>query len=506
MSQLKKLAGETIWYGVSSILSRIINSALTPLYTLTFIKSEFGVITEIFAFSAFLNIIYMYGMETAYFRFATKHKENSQDYFNIVVSSIIFTSFIFSCTLSYFASPIMDYLGYPGYEEIVYWFAALIAIDSIVAIPFAKLRLEKQAKRFALIKLFNIILIVSFNIFFIIICPDILNGAYLSDLNPFISSFYSLDFNVKYVFLSTLLGNMIFIFLLLEQFKSFKFTFDFKKFKPVLIYAAPLLIMGLAGVTNEMLSRAFLEDMLPVNFYNHQSNLAALGVFGACYKLSIFMALGIQAFRYAAEPFFFSNAHDKNSPELFSKVMLGFVVFNCIVFLVVSLNLEWLGRIFLLNAEYREGLFIVPILLMAYLFLGIFYNLSIWYKITDNTKYGAIIACLGALITITLNYTLIPIWGYLGSAIATLSTYFSMVILSYFFGQKYFPIPYPVFKIVTYIVVSSLCVYLLYPLDFGSVWFNLMVKNLGSLIFLFFIFICERKNLKNKVIFGFRIP
>lgn len=506
MSQLKKLAGETVWYGVSSILSRIINYFLTPLYTIYFIPSEFGVITEIFAYSAFLNIIYMYGMETTYFRFATKNKADSQAYFNLVVSSIIITSFIFSSILVYYAVPIMTYLGYSGYEEIVYWFAALIAIDSIVAIPFAKLRLEKQAKRFALIKLINVGVVVFLNVFFIIICPDILKGEYLSFLKPFISSFYSLDFNVKYVFLSTLLGNLIFILLLFDQFKSFKFAFDFKRFKPVIIYAAPLLLMGLAGVTNEMLSRAFLKELLPDNYYSHQTNLAALGIFGACYKLSIFMVLGNQAFRYAAEPFFFSNANDKNSPDLFSKVMLVFVAFNSIVFLVVSLNLEWLALLFLRTAEYREGLFIVPVLLMAYLFLGIFYNLSIWYKITDKTKYGALIACIGAVFTIGFNYTLIPLWGYLGSAIATLITYSSMVVMSYFIGQKYFPVPYPILKISVYLITSSIIVYILYPLDFGSLWLNFFIKNIGSLLFLIFVFFFERRNLKDKVIFGFRIP
>lgn len=506
MSQLKKLAGETVWYGISSILGRVIVYFLTPLYTTVFIASEYGVITELFAYSAFLNILYMYGMETAYFRFATKNKDNADDYFDLAVSSIIVSSCVFSGILAFFANPIMNYLGYSGHEEIIYWFAALIAIDSIVAIPFARLRLQKKVKRFAFIKLFNVTLVVLLNVFFIVICADIIDGQYLSVLKPFISTFYTTDFNVKYVFLSTLLGNLIFILLLADQFKTFKFYFDFEKFKPVLIYASPLILMGLAGVTNEMLSRALLKEILPEGFYSDQSNLAALGIFGACYKLSIFMVLGNQAFRYAAEPFFFSNAADKNSPALFSNLMLGFVIFNSIVFLVVSLNLEWLALLFLRSAEYRQGLFIVPVLLMAYLFLGIFYNLSVWYKITDNTKYGAVIAVIGAMITIILNYTLIPILGYLGSALATLATYSSMVGVSYFIGQKFFPVPYPIFKIFLYISLSSVIVYLLYPMDFGGIWLNFFIKNIGAVIFLLFVFFSERKNLKGRIIFGLRIP
>jgi len=484
-----------MWYGVSSILGRVINYFLTPLYTTVFIPSEYGVITEIFAYSAFLNIMYMYGMETAYFRFATMYKDKANEYFNLAVSSLIISSCIFSGALAYFAHPIMAYLGYAGHEEIVYWFAILIAIDSIVAIPFARLRLQKQVKRFAFIKLLNVSLVVFLNIFFIIICADIMDGQYLSNFKPIIASFYTADFNVKYVFLSTLLGNAIFIFLLADQFKNFRFSFDFNKFKPVLIYASPLILMGVAGVTNEMLSRALLKEILPDNFYPNQSNLGALGVFGACYKLSIFMALGIQAFRYAADPFFFSNAQDKNSPDLFSKVMLVFVIFNSIIFLVVSLNLEWLALLFLRTAEYREGLVIVPVLLMAYLVLGIFYNLSVWYKITDNTKYGAMIACIGAVFTVVLNYSLIPILGYMGSAIATLATYSIMVVISYLIGQKHFEVPYPIFRILNYIIVSSVLVYILYPINLGNLWLNFLVKNLGTLAFLVFIFFMERNNI-----------
>lgn len=505
MNQLKKLAGETIWYGVSSILGRIINYFLTPLYTTVFIPNEYGMITELFAYSAFLNILFMYGMETSYFRFASRHKDQANEYFNLAVSSIIISSCIFSGILACFSIPIMKYLGYSGHEEIIYWFAILITIDSIMAIPFAKLRLEKQAKKFALIKLFNIILVVLFNIFFIIICPDILNGTYLTNLKPVIASFYTTDFNIKYVFLSTLLGNAIFAFFLASQFKNFKFLIDFNKFKPIIIYATPLIIMGFLNVINEMLSRILLKELLPDNFYPGKSNLAALGIFGACYKISTFMALGVQAFKYAAEPFFFSNSREKNSTQLFSNVMLGFVIFSSLIFLSVSLNLTWLANIFLRKETYKEALYIVPVLLMAYLMLGIFYNLSIWYKISDKTKYGAIIACIGAFFTITLNYILIPFWGYMGSAIATLATFTSMSVISYFIGQKFFPIPYPIFKIFIYLGVSSILVYLLYPIDYRNFWINFLLKNLGTLAFVIFIYFCEQKNIKGKVVFGFKI-
>ena len=506
MSQLRKLAGETVWYGLSSIIGRVISFLLTPLYTSIFLLGEYGVVTELLAYAAFFNVIYMYGMETAYFRFATKNQEKNQEYFNLCVSSIIASSFLISASLILLAEPIMSVLGYEGKEEIIYWIAAILAIDSIYALPFAKLRLEGKAKRFAFIRLANVLVAVSLNLFFLVFCDGVVNDRFLGEFKGLVSTVYTPDFNVKYVFLSNLLANCLFIVLLFPQFKAFRFTFNYARFKPLLIYGFPIMVIGIAGTTNEMLSRTLLKFILPEGFYPSQTNIEALGVFGACYKLSVLMMLGTQAFRYAAEPFFFSKASQSDSPELFSNVMKGFIIFNCLVFLGVTVNLEPLSIIFLRNPEYRDGLYIVPFLLMGYLFLGIYYNLSVWFKVTDKTKYGAMITGLGTVITVVANLLLIPILGYFGSALTTLVTYFFMAALSYYLGQKHYPIPYKVSNAVFYLLTASILSYLSYHIDFNSLFLNIIARNTSVILFLLIIYLSERKNLKVRKILGIKLP
>lgn len=506
MGQLKTLVGDAVWYGLSSIIGRVISYVLTPLYTSIFLTEEYGIVTELYAYVAFINVLYMYGMETAFFRFATKYKEKSNEYFNLCVSSLISTSFIASGLLMLFATPIMSVLGYEGNEQIIYWLAAVMAIDSIYALPFAKLRLAGEAKKFAFIRLSNVIIAVLLNLFFLVLCDGIVQGKYLQNFEPVASFIYSSDFKIKYVFLSNLMANSIFIIFLSSQFKGFKYHLDFSKFKPVFLYGLPLVLMGIAGTVNEMLSRALLKYWLPENFYSDTTNLSALGIFGACYKLSVFMLLGTQAFRYAAEPFFFSKADDAKSPQLFSDVMKGFVIFNCIVFLGVVANLEPLGILFLSNPVYREGLHIVPFLLMGYLFMGIYYNLSVWFKVTDKTMYGALITGLGACVTIVANILLIPVLGYLGSAVTTLATYFFMAALSYFMGQKHYPVPYRVKNALYYILMASTLAYVSYYLDMGNLLLNMLLKNTAIPLFIVAIYLSERKYLKGKVYFGVTLP
>lgn len=506
MSQLRKLAGETVWYGLSSIVGRVISFVLTPLYTSIFLPGEYGIVTELFAYAAFFNVIYMYGMETAFFRFATKNKENNNEYFNLCVSSILATSFLISGSLILLAQPIMSVLGYEGKEQIIYWIAAILAIDSIYALPFAKLRLDGKAKRFAFIRLSNVLVAVMLNLFFLVFCDGVASGKFFEELKGPISYVYTPDFKVKYVFLSNLLANSLFIILLSNQFKEFKITFNYAKFKPLLIYGFPIMLIGIAGTTNEMLSRSLLKFILPEGFYPNQSNMDALGVFGACYKLSVFMMLGTQAFRYAAEPFFFSKANQSDSPELFSNVMKGFIIFNCLVFLGVTVNLEPLSILFLGNPTYREGLYIVPFLLMGYLFLGIYYNLSVWFKVTDKTKYGAMITGLGAIITVIANFLLIPILGYFGSALTTLSTYFFMAVLSYSLGQKHFPIPYKVYSALYYLTIVSVLSYISYNIDLQSIFLNIVVRNISVVLFLVIIYFSERSKLKGRKILGIILP
>lgn len=495
MSNLKKLAGETAIYGLSSILGRFLTYLLVPIYTAVFEPAEYGIVTELYAYVAFFNILYTYGMETAYFRFASRNKENENTIFNTATTSLFFSSILFSTILILLATPIVNALQYPGKEHFIIWLAIILAIDAIVAIPFAKLRIQGKAIQFATAKMVNIGINLCLNIFFIVFSRNIYEENFLPQLKPYILYVYNPDFGVEYVFISNLIANAFLFFLLWKVIKTIKFNLNKALLKPMLLYAYPLLFMGLAGTTNEMLSRAMLKYLLPENFYPGYSNLAALGIFGACYKLSIFMTLAIQAFRYASEPFFFSKAEDKNSPDLFAKIMHWFIIVSCFIFLSVSINLDILGLL-LRSEDYRTGLHVVPILLLANLFLGIYFNLSIWFKLTDKTTYGTWISVGGAIVTVIFNLLLIPVLGYTGSALVTLFCYFSMTIASYILGNKHYPIPYQLKSDLTYIGITSLIVYGVLQVKLEDQLLATSFHFLVMAVFLVAVFVIEKAKFK----------
>ncbi|MGL1887308.1 MAG: polysaccharide biosynthesis C-terminal domain-containing protein [Reichenbachiella sp.] len=505
MSELKGLVSDTVWYGLSSIIGRMFSYFLVPLYTMTMLPAEYGIVTELYADLALYYVLYTYGMETAYFRFANKDIKETE-VFNLTLSSIITTSLFFSACLVAFSTEIVNLLNYEGKEIAIYYLAGIIAIDAIVAIPYSRLRLQNKAKKFAFIKLFQIVFTLALNLFFYILCVNISKGIWFPSWAPTLQQNFDLDFLAQYAFLSNLIANAAVLLLLTREIHGFKFSFDFKKLKPLLIYGLPLLVMGLAGVTNEMLSRKVLKFWLPDGYYPGISSQAALGIFGACYKISVFMMLGNQAFRYAAEPFFFSKADKKDSPQLFSKIMDGFIAFNTIVFLAVSVNLQPIANFFILNKIYHQGLVVVPFLLLGYLFNGIYYNLSVWYKLTDKTRFGAIITSVGAIATIGLNFLLIPIYGYTGSAIATLITFFGMAISSYLLGQKHYPIPYQVSRAMEFITVSTLLVLITYPMQLDNWLLDMAAKNMIVLLYMIYIYYRQRKLFAGKVILGIKFP
>jgi O-antigen/teichoic acid export membrane protein len=492
LSALKKLAGDTILYGASSILGRLLNYLLVPYYTYVFAAGQYGIITEFYAYAAFLNVLYTYGLETAYFRFATLDKENEKSVFNRTTSAILFSSIIFSALLIAFATPLTELLNYPGKEIYIRWFAFILAIDAILAIPFARLRLAGKAAYFATSKLINIGLNIGLNLFFLSLCPAILGGDLLPAAQPLVEKFYKTGYTIEYVFLSNLIANAVLIPILWKTFRTFRISFDWPNLKPLLHYAYPILFAGLAWVTNEMLSRWALRFWLPEGFYPGLTNEAALGVFGAVYKFSVFMTLAVQAFRYASEPFFFSRSADKNSPLLFSQVSHAFVLFGCMIILGVSINLDFLSQL-LRQEVYRQGMHVVPILLVANLFLGIYYNVSIWYKLTDKTYYSTWIAMAGAVLTIVLNFILIPIAGYEGSSWVTFIVYFFMAAVCYAYGQKYYPVPYPVIKDLGYITLTILVIYLTNMISLSNIWLLLFYRSGILLAFAGILILLERR-------------
>lgn len=488
MSILKKLASQTAVYGLSSVLGRMLNYLLVPLYTdeVSGISlAEYGIVTELYAYVAFLNILYIYGLETAYFRFAKK--KNDEGYFNLAFTSILCTSIVFSGFLWLFAESIAELLLYPDKAHFIKWLATILAIDAIVTIPFARLRQVGKAYHFAAFKFINIGVNLLLNLFFILWCPIIVE----SFPNGFISKIYDPQLGIGYVFISNLIANGLYLLFFIPDWIKVKLTFDKVEWSRMMRYAWPVLIIGFAGVTNEMLSRAILKYRLPEGFYEGFSNLEILGIFGACYKLSVFMTLAVQAFRYAFEPFFFAQAKEKNSPQVFSQVMTWFVLFTSFSWLVLSVFMPYYAPIFLRQESYLLALDAVPWLLGGGLFLGVFYNLSLWYKLTDKTLYGAYISLIGAFVTFILNWTLIPIIGYMGSAIATFATYFVMVIISYIWGSRHYPVPYQVLKVIGYIVFAGAGI-LINELTQQSLLKSVVIV----LFFLTLPFILERKSLQ----------
>lgn len=462
----------------------MLNYALVPLHTRVLSnQQDYGVVGELFAYVTFLNIIFLYGMETTFFRFASKSEDQNKIY-NTVFSSVLFSS-IALCGILFIASPtLLHWLSLGNNTslyriEYIYLFTAIMGIDAITAIPFAKLRLENRPIKFAAVRIAVISINVLLNCYFLLFCP------YWNSLHPdsMLASFYIEANSVYYIFLSQFIATAATLLFLYKEIIQVKLRWVWAEMKPLLIFSLPLLFGGLAGMTNETLDRILLKYYLPGTM---EERLSQIGIYNAAYKLSIFMTLAVQAFRMAAEPFFFSIHKNEDSKQVYAKVMNYFVLVCTIIFLGVVLHLGLFE--YILGAGYRAGLGVVPILLLANLFLGIYMNLSIWYKVSDKTIYGAYITFIGAFLTIGLNILLIPNLGYMGSAYATVICYFVMAVICYFAGQKYYHVPYnlkTIFKYLTLMIVFYL----------ASVFFkkmlstdNLLVNQLiDSALFIFYV-------------------
>ena len=450
MNDVKKLAGQTVVYGVPTIVGRFLNYFLVPLYTYSMATHNYGVVSELYAYISFLMVILTYGMETAFFRYSQTENDKSGVYntafLSLTTSTILFLIISFS-----FLSSISTKMGYGNHKEYIGLFLLILALDALRAIPYALIRNQQRAKRFAFIKSVDIFSNILFNLFFLLLCPWLMK----TDLCGWIDWFFNPNDLVLYIFISNLFASGIAFLLLLPELLQFRFNFDFKLWRKMLLYGFPVMIGGLAGMVNETFDRIALKHLvsipdtitLPddVNLYK----MSQLGIYGACYKLSIVITLFIQAFKFAAEPFFFSKMKKENAKETYSNIMTVFVIFLCVIFLGVMAYIDVFQ--YFVSSDYRVGLKVVPILLIGNLCLGVYYNLSIWYKITDRTKYGAYIALIGAAVTLVLNYLLVPVMGYMGAAWATCICYISIMIICYLFGQKFYPVNYKVTRLVAYI-------------------------------------------------------
>jgi O-antigen/teichoic acid export membrane protein len=487
LNPLKKLASQTAIYGLPTIVGRLLNYFLTPLYTYMYTTSEFGDVTSAYAYVSFLLVFLTYGMETSLFRFSQTEIEKEKVYASALISLLI-SSVSFVLIAFLFATPISETLKFSGHPEYIIWFAIILGCDAFSAIPFARLREQGKAKRFAIIRSLNILINIGLNMFFIWFCKGVHESAD-SSFKPFVDRIYNPEIGIGYIFISNLWASVITLLLLTPEIISVKWKMDVAIWKRMMKYGLPLLIAGLAGMTNETLDRTLIPYLLPEEIGKSQN-----GIYGACYKVAILMTIFIQAFRFAAEPFFFSQSKEKDSKETNAVIMKYFVIICSTIFLGTTMNLDWIQ--YFVGADFRKGMDVVPILLLANLFLGIFINQSIWYKLTGQTGYGAILTIFGAVITISLNFYWIPRIGYMGSAWATLICYASMMIVSYFLGNKHYPVNYDLKRILGYLGLSLTLYFISLLIKTETAAINLFLNNLLLIAFVGFVWKMEKNNFK----------
>ncbi len=482
MNPIKRLASQTAVYGVSSVLGRFLNYLLVPFLTYTFAPAEYGVIAEFYAYMGFLAVVLMFGLETGYFRFRSGGEWPPAVVYGTVLRVVVLANSAFFLLIYVQREPIAGLLRHAGQSDYVWWSAAILALDSVGAVAFARLRAEHRAGRFATLKLVEIGVNVGLTIFFIYVC----RRAFESNPQSLFGSLWNPALGVGYVFIANLIASALKLILLRPEFRDGFGVFDPTLFVRLLRYSLPMVVIGFAGIINEMLDRAALKYLLP---FDDATNMAQLGIYSAVYKLSILMALFIQAFRYAGEPFFFSYAKAPDARQTYALVLNWFVICCVFLFLLVTLFMDVFQ--YFVGSAYREGLTVVPVLLLASLLLGIYVNLSIWYKLTDRTLLGAGVSLIGAAITIVLLVWWVPIHGYAGAAWAHLVCYGSMVLMSYLLGRHYYPVPYQIGRVLGYVGFGVA----LYLVDRGLVtqldWNAPAAGTLCLTVFLLVVFLLD---------------
>ena len=476
-SPVKKLFGQTAIYGLSSILGRLLNYLLVPLYTAVFVDpSDYGVVSELYAWVAFLIVLLTFGMETAFFKFIQKEGQKEKTFATALISLLLVNG-IFFIIIALFHQDLARLMLFEHHGEYILLLGAIVAIDAITSLPLAKLRAEERAVRFSLIQFTSIGVNITLNL--------ILMFGFVTPENP--------EKGVLYILVANLLASLVKPILLFDSFRL-KDSYDSALMKKMVRFSLPLAIAGFAGIINEMLDRILLKQMLYDPALPESLNYAEaqVGIYSATYKLAMLVTIFLQAYRYAAEPFFFNQMKNKQRSQVYVSVMNAFVGLVCCVFLLVSLNID-IFKHFIQNETYWEGLKVVPILLLANVFLGVYYNQSIWYKLSGKTRFGALIAISGAILTITLNIIYIPKYGYMACAWATLFVYFFQMVLSYFLGQKHYPIPYNLKKFFLYLGITLGIYFLAHQIQIEDQVLNLIFRNSMLVLLIMFLFFNERR-------------
>jgi O-antigen/teichoic acid export membrane protein len=486
---IKKLAGQTAVYGLGTILPRFLNYLLTPFLTYGFSTAQFGINSELYAYISFLNVLFTYGMETAFFNFYTK-EEDKRKVYTTALMSLLITTGVLTLIFLPFSGEIAINRTTPNavyLPSFIVWCILIIATDAIMAIPFARLRAENKAIRFSLYKLLNVVINFSLTIFFIVYCRK----AHESGEKTFMAFIYNPAIGIGYAFLANLIANIVTVICLTKQIFDQDWKIDKQLWARMLGYAWPLLIVGLAGMINETLDRIILKYLIKDGAEAQE----AQGIYGACYKIAILMTIFIQAFRFAAEPFFFGRRKETDSKQSYALVMKYFVIFCLFIFLATVLNLSWIQ--YFIGKNFRVGLKVVPVLLLANLCLGVVYNLSIWFKLSGQTRFGAIIAIAGALITIVVNLMFVPKYSYVACAWATLAAYAGMMVISYMLGKRYYPISYNLRALTVYVMLALALYFLSFFFrNMENHTLRLLLNNLFIVVFVFIVYKLEINNLK----------
>ena len=482
MGAIKRLLGQTAIYGLSSIIGRLLSYLLVPLYTYTLPTGEYGIVTELYSYVALIFAFLIYGMETTFFRFSETEKDKGK-VLSTASISILISTFIFLFIAFIFRQDIAELLGYEMHTKYISWFILIIGFDALTAIPFAWLRQQNKAMRFASLKIVNILISIGLNLFFIIFCRQVIQQGDSHTFYAFVSSFFHSDELVQYIFISNLVASAATFILLLPVYKYLKLGFSLAIWKRMMPYALPILVVNISG----LIPMSMDKILLPILYSGGQAaGMEQLGIYGANAKIAVVMLLFIQTFRYAADPFFFAEEKNKNAKQTYARVMHWFVIFGSFIFLSAMLYMDILQ--YFVGAEYRQGLYVVPILLMGNLMLGIYYNLSFWYKLSNKTIYGAWFSGVGAVVAISLNFILVPKYGMIGSAWSVFFAYLIPLFLSFFYGKKHYPIPYQLTSLVFYPILVT-AIYLLS----SYFQFGLAVNTLLIIVFLIFVFFFETR-------------
>jgi O-antigen/teichoic acid export membrane protein len=491
LSSIKKLASQTFWYGFSNIFGRFLNYLLTPLLTTIFASQKYGDISILFASAAFLQVVYTYGMETSYFRFNNLYPE--KDVYNTGLSTIVITTLVFTAVLFIPVQSLANYMEIGSHPEYIKWVLLIVALDTLAVLPFSKLRFQGQPRKFAFIKVLNILINVGLVVFFLVYCK----GQHEKGAENFFALMYDPAIDIGYVFIAQLVASAITLILLWKELSSFSFSWNGKLIREILLYSSPLVIVGLGGMVNETIDRFMITSLYPGSSDEARS---ANGIYSANSKLAVIITLFITAFRMGAEPFFFRQSAEENAPRTYARVMKFFVITCCLCFLMVMLFLD-IWKYFMgvkTHPEYLEGLKVVPLLMLGKIFLGIYYNLSIWYKLTNRNMMAAYVTIAGAGITILINWLFIPRFGYMACGVASLVCYGFMMAVSYTLGQKHYPVPYAWKKLMAYIVICILLflIHQLFRSYSPNIWLTHGFGVLLSLAFVAFVVKIEKHELR----------